>query len=343
MPHWGGVLDELRKRQQPVEESPHDSLRREYLSDLNEKTDRDVILYSSGWTHMNAQSGQFSISDSDTHGLMQVFYGLDGSELDLILHSPGGTPTAAESLVNYLRSKFDHLRIFVPHAAMSAATMICCAADELVMGRHSSLGPIDPQLTLNTPTGIRSVPAQAILEQFQQAKEEIKQDQDNLAQWTPIIRQYGPGLLVECEQAINLSHELAEQWSREYMFSGDPNAKAKADKLAETLSDFELFKSHGRHINRDKAREYGFNVTDLEDDQELQEIILSLYHATTLTHTQTGIAKIIENHNENAFIQSLRSGESDNNHGRGGSQSGMRNPTTQPPEGPPQRTEEEDN
>jgi ClpP class serine protease len=28
--------------------------------------------------------------------------------------------------------------------AMSAATMIACAADVIVMGKHSFLGPIDP-------------------------------------------------------------------------------------------------------------------------------------------------------------------------------------------------------
>ncbi|WP_197052461.1 SDH family Clp fold serine proteinase [Halobellus rufus] len=264
---------------------------------------------------------------------MQVFYGLDGSELDLILHSPGGTPTAAESLVDYLRSKFDHIRVFVPHAAMSAATMMCCAADELVMGRHSFLGPIDPQVTLDTPTGVRSVPAKAILQQFEQAKEEIEDDEDNLAQWTPILRQYGPGLLVECKQAINLSQELARDWAQKYMFSGDPDAAAKADEISQTLSDFDLFKSHGRHLNREKARNYGFEVTDLEDDQKLQDLVLSVYHSTTLGHVQTGVAKIIENHNGNAYIQGTDRGGS-----QGEGNNNLWTPRHQPvpPSGPPQ-------
>ena len=66
--------------------------------------------------------------------------------LDLILHTPGGFPEAAESIVKYLRSKFStNIRVIVPHLSMSAGTMIACAGKEIVMGKHSSLGPIDPQ------------------------------------------------------------------------------------------------------------------------------------------------------------------------------------------------------
>ena len=44
--------------------------------------------------------------------------------LDLILHTPGGFPEAAESIVKYLRSKFStNIRVIVPHLSMSAGTM----------------------------------------------------------------------------------------------------------------------------------------------------------------------------------------------------------------------------
>jgi ClpP class serine protease len=41
---------------------------------------------------------------------------------------------------------------------MSAATMVACAANQIVMGKHSFLGPIDPQLILQTALGNRLVP-----------------------------------------------------------------------------------------------------------------------------------------------------------------------------------------
>jgi ClpP class serine protease len=55
---------------------------------------------------------------------MGVFYELKGKDLDLIVHSPGGSPEATEAIVTYLRSKFNDIRVIVPQAAMSAATML---------------------------------------------------------------------------------------------------------------------------------------------------------------------------------------------------------------------------
>src|SRR5579885_3071525 len=114
-----------------------------------------------------------SVADEDIQVLMEVIHGVKETALDLIIHSPGGSLAAADACVQYLRSKFDHIRVFVPHAAMSAATMIACAADEIVMGKHSFLGPIDPQFIMNTSLGARSIPAQAILEQFEIAKRNV--------------------------------------------------------------------------------------------------------------------------------------------------------------------------
>ena len=69
--------------------------------------------------------------------------------LDLILHTPGGDIAATESLVYYLKQIFGrNIRVFVPQMAMSAGTMIALASKEIIMGKESSLGPIDPLLTL---------------------------------------------------------------------------------------------------------------------------------------------------------------------------------------------------
>ncbi len=56
---------------------------------------------------------------------------------------------------------------------MSAATMWAMAADEIVMGKHSQLGPIDPQVSL--PSGV-TVPAGALIDQFRGASRECSED-----------------------------------------------------------------------------------------------------------------------------------------------------------------------
>jgi ClpP class serine protease len=103
-------------------------------------------------------------------GFMEVIHSSNGKDLDLILHTPGGSAEATAAIVSYIRSKFNNIRVIIPHAAMSAGTMLACASDQIIKGKHSFIGPIDPQMQLQTPLGFRSVPAQAILDQFKMAR-----------------------------------------------------------------------------------------------------------------------------------------------------------------------------
>ncbi len=303
MPTWGGILAELKETAKQGVDAPFDIVRRKYLATTYNMTGRNIILYSTKWT----QSGDvhpdlISITDEDIQGLMEVLHGLTGSGLDLIVHSPGGSAESTEALVSYLRTKFDDIRVIIPQSAMSAATMLACASNRIVMGKHSFIGPIDPQFILQTPLGVQVVPAQAIIDQFELAKNECE-DPKKLGSWLPILGQYGPGLLVQCENALRLSQELVSEWLEKYMFAGRSDANDKATKIAAALADHKTFKSHARHINREKAKSMGLIIEDLEENQTFQDNILSIFHATTHTFSGTNAVKIIENHKGKAFIK----------------------------------------
>lgn len=306
MPTWGEILKELREIMEREKKPPFDMVRRKYLKKLSEYTGRNTILYATKWTQPgDIPSEMISLTDEDIQGFMEVTSGLSGDTLDLIIHSPGGSAEATEALVIYLRSKFAHIRAIIPYGAMSAATMLACAADEIIMGKHSFIGPIDPQVIVYTRLGRRAIPAQAIIEQFERAKKECKEDPKNLGVWLPIIEQYGPALIVECEHAIDLSKNLVLEWLTKYMFKNEDGEEI-AKKVAETLANHSLFKSHRRHIDRKQAKKIGLKITDLEIDDKLQDLILSIFHATTHTFDGTGAVKIIENHMGKAFIKQLR-------------------------------------
>lgn len=305
MPTWGELIHELNETGARLKAPPFDHVRRKYITKLHRDTGRAVMLYASRWSVPNANvpiPPQFlSIAEGDVQGLMEAVHRVEQRSLDLIIHSPGGSPTAAEMMVNYLRTRFDDIRVIVPHMAMSAATMVACAGNEIVMGKHSCLGPIDPQLQINTALGPRTVPAQAILEQFERAKEEC-QDASKVRAWLPMLNQYGPDLLVTCKNATKLGQHLVTSWLRDYQFGGD---QEKASAVAEWLSKHDNFLSHGRPIPRDELEKRGLKIKHLEDDQIFQDTVLSIFHATTLTFTETGVAKIIENHLGKAFIQQI--------------------------------------
>jgi hypothetical protein len=45
-------------------------------------------------------------------------------------------------------------------------------------------------------------------------------------------------------------------------------------------------------------------ITPLEDDQSLQDLVLSVFHATVVTFERTNCVKIFENHNgKGMFLQ----------------------------------------
>ena len=121
---------------------------------------------------------------------MSVIHKLDRSKgLDLILHTPGGEVAATESLVDYLKQMFNSdFEVFVPQIAMSAGTMIACASKCIHMGKQSNLGPIDPQ--------IGGLPASAILDEFDKAAQEIKEQPEKIPLWQIIINKYHPSLIL---------------------------------------------------------------------------------------------------------------------------------------------------
>ena len=301
MPTWGEILNELNQGFPQHQSATFDIIRRKYLVQLSNHTQRNCILYATNWMQPGKDPYGISINDEDIQGLMEVIHGLRGPSLDLILHSPGGSPESASAIVSYLRSKFSDIRVIIPQEAMSAATMICCASNKIVMGRHSFIGPIDPQFILQTQFGMMAVPAQAILDQFDKAQGDCK-DPQKMGAWLPILSQYGPALLIQSQNAIDLSKKYVTEWLEQYMFSGEGGG-VKARAIADALSNHTRFKSHSHHISRDEARAIGLVVEDLESDQILQDLVLSVYHSTTHTFSGTPAIKIIENQNGRAFVK----------------------------------------
>ena len=161
MPTWGDILNELKAlvatgQFKPGSQlSPFDAIRRKYLDQLARATGRNAVLYATRWTQPPIQEPELvSITPEDLQGFMEVLSDLSPERgLDVVLHSPGGSAEAAEALVTYIRSTYKDVRVIVPHAAMSAATMFACSANRISMGTHSFLGPIDPQFVLQTEVG----------------------------------------------------------------------------------------------------------------------------------------------------------------------------------------------
>lgn len=299
MPSWGELLEELKPKTdtngQQIPPLSVDELRTKYISKLSQKTGRNVVAYYSGWLKPG-KTQNIDINDSDITGFMNALKGLDVAKgLDLILHTPGGNPTATEGIVKYLHSKFgNNIRVIVPQMAMSAGTMLACSAQTIVMGAHSCLGPIDPQYG--------GVPAYNIVNEFKEAKEDLDKNPQAKTYWELQLKKYPAAFFYSVVDAIALSSALVSEWLTRYMFEGE-TPKEVAKKVKGIIGKLNANnRSHSRHFTFDFCKELGLKVEALEDDQELQELVLSVHHAFVITLDATPATKIIENQNGARFI-----------------------------------------
>lgn len=295
MPNWNEVLREMQKESTNGNPAPIDTVRKRYLASISNITGRNTIAYYSGWLQ-KPNSAAAIVNDKDKAGFMLNVHKLDTSKgLDLILHTPGGDIAATESLVDYLYSIFGkNIRVIVPHIAMSAGTMIALASYEIVMGKQSNLGPIDPQQG--------GVSCQAVIDEFYGAVEEIRTKPYSAPLWQTIINKYHPTYLGSCKQAIEWSETMVSKWLFDNMCQGD---KEKVDTIIKIFSDHSTQKSHSRHISRSACIAAALKISELESDQALQEAVLTTHHAFMHTFFNSNAVKIIENQIGEAYVEQI--------------------------------------
>jgi ClpP class serine protease len=152
MPNFSVLLKEISETPSEGINSGADIVRRKYLAKLHAHTGRNVIAYYSGFLSKPRVEGT-EINDDDKNGFMLCVHKLERNKgLDLLLHTPGGDGAATESLIFYLREMFgSDIRAVVPQIAMSAGTIIACSCKSILMGKHSNVGPVDPQMGAYLP------------------------------------------------------------------------------------------------------------------------------------------------------------------------------------------------
>ena len=208
--------------------------------------------------------------------------------------------------MDYLRAIFGtNIRAVVPELAMSAGTMIACACKQIVMGKQSSLGPIDPQTFVPIPGNdkARQVSTHGIIDEFEKAREDIISDPRTVPLWQPIISQYNPTLVGQCQNTIKWTEDMVSTWLQTGMFRGAKNVKERVKRVMMGLGRPVITKTHDRHLTFQDCKNFGLNVMQMESDQALQEAILSLHHSCIHTISRTMANKIIENHEGKAYIK----------------------------------------
>ena len=121
-----------------------------------------------------------------------------------------------------------------------------------------------------------------------------------------MLRTFGPALLEEARRSLEYTRSLVENWLKRYMFRTRDDSATIAKNVAAHFGG-PGHRSHGRRIGREEARGQQLDVVDLEEDQDLQEAVLTLYHLATIAFEQGPALKTVLSSNGRMWVKNLPS------------------------------------
>jgi hypothetical protein len=210
--------------------------------------------------------------------------------LDLLIHSPGGSAQTAEKIVAACRKvSRGEFRVVVPNMAKSAATMTGVCADQIVMGYISELGPIDPQVPVHLGGFVRFISAQSFLDGQHEALDAVAAAH---AAGAPVIGylqllsspDMSAAWIAEMKREIKFGKDMVSKHLKRHMLPRlhpDDDARARgrrAARIAENLSQANRRFSHGRMIGAEEAKdEIGLDIEILDRADERWNVLWEIY------------------------------------------------------------------
>jgi hypothetical protein len=161
----------------------------------------------------------------------------------MVLLSSGGVPGSAY-LIGKLCREYSNgtFKVVVPRHAKSAATLLCCAANEIHMGSLSELGPIDPQ--------IKGLPALGLKNSIEHIAELVKENPESAELFARYLH-----LSIEPIQ-IGYYERVAEsamQYAENLLESHSKDLPANSDSKSIAYDLVYKYKDHGFVIDKSEA------------------------------------------------------------------------------------------
>ena len=187
-----------------------------------------------------------------------------GDSLDVILDSGGGDIHAAYSLgLLFRRFGTAKLTFIVPRWAKSAATLLACAGDSILMGPIAELGPLDPQITAMNPLEqrVESFSPLDIESTLQLIRDEFDNGNGQLAEGL-LQRLQFPLTLGSFKKKLDVGSKYVEHLLATRMLSGKTREARKIGKDLTTR-----YADHAWCISIGEAQQLGLSAQELESDE----------------------------------------------------------------------------
>ena len=202
-----------------------------------------------------------AVVDQIYEGKMTVFQELLGDcdpdkELDVLLSSPGGSGEMALRMVQSMQDQCRAVRVIVPDMAKSAATVLCLGADEVVMGPAGDLGPIDPQMILQSRF---MVSAKELVQAVEDAEAKVRDNPGAFALYSSLLSEVNMLTYEQSKSAIARSETLMREALEAVTTRGKDDVDRLCDQLKGPLIDVPT--NHAAVFSYENAKRCGLPVT----------------------------------------------------------------------------------
>ncbi|MFD2541361.1 serine dehydrogenasease [Lacinutrix gracilariae] len=253
------------------------------LNELSVLLDADIFTYY----------GQ--IIDGNESIILRIIESLASSpdkkdKLFVVLTTGGGSAIAVERYVNIMRHHYNEINFIIPDYAFSAGTIFCMSGDNIFMDYFSVLGPIDPQVQNKEGNWVAAL---GYLDKVNELIEKAQNDKLTQAEFI-ILKDFDLAELKGYEQAKELTISLLKKWLVKYKFKNwathstnqallnqpvtEAEKEARAEEIADILSNNNEWKSHGRPINIETLEnKLRLRIEDYSNNDDLRNLVRTYY------------------------------------------------------------------
>jgi hypothetical protein len=212
----------------------------------------------------------------------------NANNIDIIVDSPGGDADAAYHIAKIIHSHFQGtITYIVPRFAKSAATLMVCGGDKIVMGETSELGPLDPQIRQDGNTYISAKAVHSTLDLIKKHLE--NKDRQGLELATILISRMNPLVLGQYQSTL----DIAKGYQKELLLLRMFKSKKEVDKIVRKFATG--YTHHSRIIDCREAQRI-FGAANLEvwpSNSPLWQLVWQYYEVYRNTRDLIGILQIM--------------------------------------------------
>lgn len=247
----------------------------------NEKRNTNLVIYASNFN----PELPCALEQKDFYYLKDLLDGIpSGENLDIYIETPGGSGITAEEIVRYIHKEFNKISFVICGEAKSAGTIMAMSADEILMTKTGSLGPIDAQM----PSNRGMISAYDYIEWVNAKRKDAEKDGTLNPADAVIIAQITPGELNGVVHQLKYAEDLVKEWLYNYKFKNwiktetrglnvtPAMKKRRASDIARKLSNHRKWRTHGRSLKIEDLESIGLKITNLDEDAELGSLVYKI-------------------------------------------------------------------